>query len=279
MLQADRLTTSAALLALLALMAPATGWAADIVLHDPSGDDRGPGGYVYPTDPIYEKGSFDLRKVTISSQGDQAEIRVRLGAKIKDPWRSKEWGGNGFSLQMVFLFVDSVPGQGHTAGIPGLNVTFDPKAGWDKVVIISPQPAKRLRSEAAGKAPAMAADVVIPRITRARGKDLVATVDLADLGSAPSPTWGYQAIVQSNEGYPGKGDLLTRKVNEYEGPHRFGGGHDGDCDPHVFDMLAPPARGEDAEKGTQRAILGAHTCDAEGAGERAVLPMVVPAQR
>ena len=29
----------------------------------------------------------------------------------------------------------------------------------------------------------------------------------------------------------------TRKVNEFEGQHRFGGGTDYDCDPHVMDIL------------------------------------------
>ncbi len=44
--------------------------------------------------------------------------------------------------------------------------------------------------------------------------------------------------MQSNEGFPDEADLLTRKVNEYEGQHRFGGGNDGDCDPHAMDVLA-----------------------------------------
>ncbi len=43
--------------------------------------------------------------------------------------------------------------------------------------------------------------------------------------------------MQSNEGFPADTDLLTRKVNEYEGQHRFGGGTDYDCDPHVMDIL------------------------------------------
>ena len=43
--------------------------------------------------------------------------------------------------------------------------------------------------------------------------------------------------MQSNEGFPDGKDLLTRKVNEYEGQHRFGGGTDTDCDPHVIDIL------------------------------------------
>jgi hypothetical protein len=41
-----------------------------------------------------------------------------------------------------------------------------------------------------------------------------------------SGSWGYQVLMQSNEGYPDKKDLLTRKVNEVNGEHRFGGGND-----------------------------------------------------
>ena len=268
--------TLAAPLCALAL-APVRASAADIVLEDPAGDDDGPGKYVYPTDPVYARGSFDLRKVTVSPGGDTTEFKVRLGSKIKDPWRSKEWDGNGFSLQMVFVFLDTTPGKGRTEGIPGLNVSFDPKTAWDKVVILSPQPAKRIRSEISGKAPGLSADVVVPVKTRARGKDLVGVVTTKDLGGAPQATWGYQVVVQSNEGYPASTDVLTRKVNEYEGPHRFGGGNDYDCDPHALDMLVAPARGTDAEKAGQHKVLGAHTCDAEGKGVQAVLPMVVPA--
>jgi len=80
---------------------------------------------------------------------------------------------------------------------------------------------------------------VVPKITRASGKTLVAVVDKAQLGGAPTATWGYQVLMQSNEGFPDKGDLLTRKVNEFEGQHRFGGGTDYDNDPHVIDLLAP----------------------------------------
>jgi hypothetical protein len=48
-------------------------------------------------------------------------------------------------------------------------------------------------------------------------------------------------LIQSNEGFPDSKDLLTRRVNESEGPHRFGGGTDYDNDPHVMDILVPPA--------------------------------------
>ena len=215
----------------------------------------------------------------MSPRGDSTEFTVTLGHKIIDPWRSKDWDGNGFSLQMIFIFLDTIPGKGRTEGVPGLNVTFDPNAGWDKVVILSPQPAKRIRSEIAGKAPKLSADVVVPVKTRASGKAIVGVVDTKDLGGAPTAQWGYQVVVQSNEGYPASTDVLTRKVNEYEGPHRFGGGSDYDCDPHALDILVSPARGADDEKAGQHKVLGAHTCDEQGQGTRAVLPMIVPAKR
>ncbi len=253
--------------------------AADIVLEDPAGDDNGPGTFVYPTDPVYERGTFDLRKLTVKPGGDSTEFTVRMGRKVKDPWRSKEWDGNGFSLHMVFIFLDTTPGKGRTEGVPGLNVTFDPAAGWEKVVILSPQPPKRIRSEIQGKAAGLAADVVIPIKTRSRGKEIVGVVDTKDLGGAPTAQWGYQVVVQSNEGYPASTDVLTRKVNEYEGPHRFGGGNDYDCDPHALDVLVSPARGSDGEKAGQHKVLGAYKCDEEGKGTQAVLPMIVPAKR
>ena len=45
-------------LLLTALLAPAQ--AKTLELKDPTGDDNGPGNYVYPTDAAYPKGCFDL---------------------------------------------------------------------------------------------------------------------------------------------------------------------------------------------------------------------------
>lgn len=266
----------------LALVATSPAVAEEVVvLEDPSGDDDGPGKYVYPTDDAYDKGAFDLRKLTVSVDGEDVELRVRLGTKIKDPWRSKEWQGNGFSVQMVLVFLDTdgKPGSGHTKTLPGINVEFAAANAWDKVVLLSPQPPKRIRSEIEQKAKAFEGAIVIPKKTKARGKELIATVDVSALGGKPTTAWGYQVLVQSNEGYPAPTDFLTRKVNEYEGPHRFGGGTDYDCDPHVLDMLAAPAKGGDGEKATQHQLLGGYTCNPDGSGKRAVLPMIFPAKR
>jgi hypothetical protein len=120
-------------------------------------------------------------------------------------------------------------------------------------------------AEARVKLPELLASgsVVVPRRTLGKGKTISGRVAKDDLGSGDATKWGYQVVVQSNEGFPAKTDFLTRKVNEFEGQHRFGGGNDGDCDPHVMDILAPPAEGADGEKQGQYDQL-AYECDADG---------------
>ncbi len=241
--------------------------AGSVVLKDPKGDDDGPGTYTYPTDPVYKKGAFDLTKVEINDKGDKVQIKVHVKVRIEDPWKSRDWPtrGNGFSLQMAFLFVDQdrKKGSGHRQGVPGLNVNFEEDACWEKVVWISPQGNTRLKSEINTKARDLKADIVLPAKVKVSGKKIIATVSKKDLGD-PQAGWGYQLVMQSNEGYPAKDALLTRPVNENRGEHRFGGGRDDNCDPHVIDILV--GKGQD-----QHDVLKAYKC-----GQPAELPMVYP---
>jgi carbohydrate-binding DOMON domain-containing protein len=257
-----------------AALLTAGGAAAQTALEfkDPTGDDDGPGGYLYPTDAVYRPGSFDLTGLTVEPKGDDVTFTVSVAEKLDDPWSMDV----GFAVQMAFIFIDTdgKEGSGHTEGIPGLNIEFDPKNAWEKVVIISPQPQSRVLAEARTKVPTLLDDVVAPRRTTGRGKEISAKVPLEDLGGGDPAAWRYQVVMQSNEGFPRKEDLLTRLVNEYEGQHRFGGGTDYDCDPHLMDVLAGKAEGAAEEKDLQHQML-AYECDEEGnAVKRATLTMV-----
>jgi carbohydrate-binding DOMON domain-containing protein len=246
----------------------ALGFAGSVVFQDPKGDDKGPGAYVYPTDGVYAPGSFDLTEVSVEHKGDKVSFDVTVGAKLDDPWSM----GVGFATQMIFIFIDTTPGAGHTDGLPGLNIKFKEDQAWDKVVILSPQKQSRVVSEAKVKAPEMLGDIVVPSRTKGTGKTISGKVGLDELGGGDPATWGYQVVVQSNEGFPAKTDLLTRKVNEFEGQHRFGGGNDGDCDPHVMDVLAGAGKGSDDEIQAQYDMLK-FSCD-EGSESHAVLSMI-----
>jgi len=256
---------------------------ADVTVSDPKGDDNGHGAVVYPTGKEYKRGSFDLTGLKIQESGSDVIITATFASKVLDPWKSKEWGGNGFSLQFVQLYINSDPSGGHEKTLPGINGVFGKEDAWDKVVLLSPQGRSRLKSEVNTKATSVKADVIIPRTTKARGKTIRAVVSKEDLGPTPMAQWGIQALVQSNEGYPAPEDLLTRKVNEMQGEHRFGGGNDWECDAHVIDMIAGKGTGDATEVASQHAALK-DFCGPDGMrdkseGKRSVLPMVYPGKQ
>jgi carbohydrate-binding DOMON domain-containing protein len=262
--------TRIALAGLLALAAPRAR-AQEVVFQDPTGDDDGPGKYVYPTDPVYKPGSFDLTQLKVTQKGDKVTFAVSVNADLEDPWSMP--APADFSIQMAIIHIQTGPG-GFTKGIPGTNVAFAPEDAWNKVVILSPQPAGRVRSEAKQKAADLKEAIVVPEETIGKGRTITGTVDKKLLGEGDITKWGYQVLMQSNEGFPDKTDLLTRKVNEYEGPHRFGGGTDTDCDPHVLDILAGKGKGDKSEIEEQHKML-AYECNPDGTSKKmATLKMV-----
>ena len=221
--------------ALIAALLGVPASAQTVKFDDPAGDDNGPGEYIYPTDAVYERGSFDITSFEMSVKGKRANAEVGINTTVDDPWNM----GTGFSVQMIFVFIDQdgVEGSGYTTAPPGLNVEFAASDAWEKCIIISPQASARVRQEVEAKVGDMASAFVIPSRVRGSGNSISASLKVEDLGEGDPSTWGYQVVMQSNEGFPAEGELLTRRVNEFEGQHRFGGGTDYDCDPHVMDIL------------------------------------------
>jgi carbohydrate-binding DOMON domain-containing protein len=260
-----RMTSSllkAALLALGLASTPALGQS--LVILDPARDDKGPGTYVYPADPVHVAGAFDLIRFEMTPGDDYVDFAVTVAADISNPWRLP----HGFSLQFPIVFIAAAE-VGHQEAVPGMNVSFD-MLGWDKAILMSPQEPSFVRREIGRKAPDLADSLVVPSRIRAEGRTITARVPRSALPDADPGEWAVQVVMQRNDGYAASGSLMMTAVNESEGQHRFGGGRDGDCDPHVIDMLAP--EGQD-----QYAALKDHACGPDGEPERmAVLPMILP---
>lgn len=254
--------TTVVLPAIAAMLLPALVHAETLTYMDPRGDDNGSGKMTYPTGKEYVPGSFDITKVEIREDGADTVFEVELAADVTDPWRSKEWNGNGFSLQFVqiYLDLDGKPRSGEKKGVPGSWIEFAPDGYYEKVVLISPQPRAKVLGEIDAKAPWLKKRVIVPERTEARRRTLVARVPTKEIGQAPSKRWGVQAVMLSNEGFPAPEDVLARRANEVEGEHRFGGGCDGFGDPQVVDILTAPAQGTAGESDGQHKALSAYSC-------------------
>ncbi|HSE41491.1 MAG TPA: glucodextranase DOMON-like domain-containing protein, partial [Acidobacteriota bacterium] len=151
-----------------------TAYSQEVNFKDPVGDDKGPGNYTYPTDTVYKPGSFDITDFRAKASGDQVTFEVTTNSKLEDPWGMRV----GFAVQMIFIFIDqdNKEGSGFTKGLPGSNVEFEPADAWDKCVILSPQPAPRVKQEVDAKASSLAAAILIPKSTRGSGQKISGSV-------------------------------------------------------------------------------------------------------
>lgn len=69
-------------------------------LDDPTGDDNGPGSYVYPTNSSFAPGNFDLTKFGVYDDGDNYNFVADLASNVHNPW-----GGNGISTQQLHVYL------------------------------------------------------------------------------------------------------------------------------------------------------------------------------
>ena len=128
----------------------------------------------------------------------------------------------------------------------------------EKLVFIDPHTVAKINGEIDLKAKDMADDIVLPKKNKPIGKSIKATVTKESLGvdkNADISQWGYGILMLSATGFPGDWCVLMRRVNEYEGQHRFGGGADGAGDPNVMDMFVDNADGSDDEAQIQYDML------------------------
>src|SRR5436305_15233940 len=169
---------SGAMTAIAGLMLAGTALAqSGVSFKDPTGDDNGPGKYTYPTDGVYKRGSFDMTAFDVKVNGKKVDFAVTFNTSLEDPWRM----GGGFSVQMAFVLIKTGDG-GVKEGPPGTNVTFADGNEWNKLVILSPQPLGKVKSEVDEKMKAQAAGVVIPTRVKGSGQTISGSVDLDALG-------------------------------------------------------------------------------------------------
>ena len=115
-------------------------------------DDHGPGTTVYPYDPIYENGIFDLKEISFLEldNGDwQVDIslrtlkKVELDFHVNDNLTLEKRCPQQPCLQTIDIYVKT-PNEddGYKWSLPGRNVIIDREQGWNKCILLVPDPLK-----------------------------------------------------------------------------------------------------------------------------------------
>lgn len=218
-------------------------------LDDPSGDDNGPGSYVYPASDAFSPGAFDVTRFGVYDDGTNANFVLTLGGDVRNPW-----GGNQMSVQRFNVYLRSGSGAGAVDALPGTNAKL--AAPYDKVVTadgFNDLGVKDAAGNVVGSASLLALGAT-KQIVVSVPKDVFGT---ADLSSAE-----YAVVMMSHAG-DGEGSGHVRPVydkaywdstvgtgDSWIHDYRFGGGagvFDGSAesrdtdirDPNVLDLLVP----------------------------------------
>jgi hypothetical protein len=205
-------------------------FAYDLTLVDPTGDDYGPGTYMYPLDQVFTPGSFDITRFSAEEIGNKVRFEIEIQGELDDPWGS----GAGFSLQSVDIYVDQdgIEGSGATWSLERRNVDFSPASAWEYVVWCAPP-----------------FDGFDPHVVDSEGTEYYAGVSVSvDQGTdvitidvpksvlgSPDAGWRYTVLMLGQNGYElGRVRPVMEDANQWV----LGGGDDGQFDSNVIDLVA-----------------------------------------
>jgi carbohydrate-binding DOMON domain-containing protein len=103
-------------------------------IEDPVGDDKGPGDYSYPLNPVFREGVFDITLFRVVDAGSF----IRFETQVRD-LGGNPWGGpNGFSLQYIHIYIRTTMGVEGSNETFGLNVALDRGSAWHVAILVAP---------------------------------------------------------------------------------------------------------------------------------------------
>ena len=202
----------------------------DVTLTDPVGDDYGPGEYVYPYDPAFTPGSFDITRFRAYDQGSNVRFEIEIDGDLEDPWGS----GAGFSLQSIDIYIDQdgVEGSGATWALERRNVTFSSSSAWEYMIWCQPpfDGFETLVMDEWGSTYTTGVSIDVDQVD-----DVITITVPQSLIGSPDTGWRYAVLMLGQNGYePGR----VRPVREFADQWALGGGDDGQSDANVIDMVA-----------------------------------------
>jgi hypothetical protein len=222
-----------------------------LVIDDPVGDDHGPGSYVYPTDPVFEPGVFDIEGFSLAVDERNLIFTFRLNGPINNVWGS----GLGLSVQTFDIYIDTDPGAGTGARLllEGRNAVLPADHGWEYALWIEGWHQQLFRSDERDR-PVEQSGNPLKILVDANKREVTIRVARAVLPAESDPrSWAYLAVVLSQEGFPSPGVRRVRDVEPEPEQWRIGGGPPDSNHTRIMDLAWPAGINPDQEE-----ILGSY---------------------
>lgn len=207
--------------------------------EDPVGDDHGPGSYVYPTDPVFSPGSYDLTLFQVGTEEDDLVFNFEISSPIGNPWGSP----SGLAVQTFDVYIDTDPGAGTGARmlLPGRNAALEEGNGWEYGLTVEGwQPAVYVAG------PDGSTEETEPSMSVAvignQGK-VVVRLPRTIFGEGNPSSWGFAVALLSQEGFPSAGVRRVRDIEPVAAQWRGGGAPNDLNHTRIYD-LAWPVEGE-----------------------------------
>lgn len=209
---------------------------------DPTGDDNGPGTYVYPLAADFRPGAFDIQRFQVVDAGDVVYLRTQL--RDLSPTF-----GDALGAQLLTVYSHN-PAAGVTstaATYPDRNYTV--ADGWDRAVEVRGFAAPAV-TDSRGAPVAGAVTVQASAVSRY----VTVIVPKSVLGGTPGTGWTFTVALWGQDGYGSNGArVLTPTPTDYTFGVCATGGTPPICstdparDPLVMDTVTPagvPQSGE-----------------------------------
>ena len=189
-------------------------------VSDAESDDYGPGNYTYPTDVVFEPQVFDLNTFSVGLDDTNMVFKFTFNGPIPNPWGSP----NNLSLQTLDVYVDKDPGAGSGARLllPGRNAALKQGDGWEYAVWAEGWTPQFIAPDSNG-VPKQVTTVDFKIIVDPAAASVTLRVPREAFGEGDPATWGYAAMVMSQDGYPSAGVWRVRDGQEMAAQWRFGG--------------------------------------------------------
>jgi alpha-amylase/alpha-mannosidase (GH57 family) len=235
-----------------------------LVVEDPTEDDNGPGTYTYPSDAVFEASVFDISTFSAGIDGADFVFRFDLNGPINNHWGS----GINLSIQTFDIYIDLDPGASTGARLllDGRNAALTSDSGWDMAVWVEGWNQKVFVPDDEGNPQEVSGSNVKAVVNPAGSITIrVSGAVLPQLGANDSGEWtldpttfGYAAMVLSQDGFPSVGVLRVRDVEGEASQWRLGGGPDDTNHTRIIDLVLD---------GDQTEGLGAYPSSQESIGE------------